>query len=142
MATELQFQVFKAVYLEENDHYVQLESRAKFYLSIVTFFLGAIAFKFADLLAFAQLYAVPPLLYIGTAVLLVLSLLLTILAMRIRTYEAACDLHDIKNSFGSSAPKDSDFLDERLVDYAIAADRRFELTSGLVIRDVTRCDSQ
>lgn len=123
VATELQFQVFKAVYQEENDRYVQLDSRAKFYLSLVTFFLGAIAFKFPDLLSFARLYGIPPLLYIATAVFLVLSLLLTILATRIRPYEAACDLPEIIDSFGSSASKDSDFLDERLADYAVAADR-------------------
>jgi hypothetical protein len=123
MATELQYKVFQSAYEEENDRYTQLESRAKFYLTIVTFYLGAVAFKFSDVLVFTKSYRIPAILYIGAGVLLLISLLLTILATRIRAYEAPFDPEKIIRSFTESPPRDAEFLDKRMVDYAVATNR-------------------
>jgi hypothetical protein len=123
MATEAQFQIFREAYEEENERYGQLESRARLYLGIVTFYLGAIAFKFTDLVAFMKAYAIPPAFYLGGEVLLLGSLLLTILATRIRVYEAPCDLRTIMETPGDTPPTDSDFLDDRLSDYTVATER-------------------
>jgi hypothetical protein len=123
MATEAQFDVFAKAYEEENERYSQLESRAKFNLTIVTFYLGAIAFKFPDVIAFAKEYHIPSIFFIGTGILLVSSLLFTVLSTRIRTYETAFNLHEIIRSFGRAPPTDEDFLDQRLVDYAEATKR-------------------
>jgi hypothetical protein len=123
MASEVQFEAFRAAYEAENDRYAQLESRAKLYLTIITFYLGAVAFKFADVLTFMKTYAIPPTLYIAGGVLLLLSLLLTILATRIRTYETAYDLRQIIESFEDVPPSDSKFRDDRLADYTIATER-------------------
>lgn len=123
MATQVQFEIFRAAYDAENERYERLESRAKLYLTIITFYLGAVAFKFADVLIFMKTYGIPPTLYIAGGVLLLLSLLLTILATRIRAYERAYDLRDIIESFKESAPTDSEFLDARLADYTIASER-------------------
>ena len=122
MATETQYAFFKSVYDEENVRYTQLESRAKFYLTIQTFYLGAIAFKFDDIQKFSAALSVPPILFITGGLLVVLGLLLTVLATRIRAYEAPTDLQELLESFGSS-PTDSDFLDDRLADLAVATDR-------------------
>jgi hypothetical protein len=123
MATQVQFEVFRAAYQQETERYTRLESRAKFYLTIVTFYLGAIAFKFSDVLVFAKEYRIATIFYIGTGILLLASLLFAILSMRIRKYEAPFDPEKIIKSFGESPPKDDDFLDERLVDYAVATNR-------------------
>jgi hypothetical protein len=48
---------------------------------------------------------------------------MTVLATRIRVYEAPTDLQKVLESFGPSPPTDSDFLDDRLADLAVATDR-------------------
>jgi hypothetical protein len=123
MATKVQFEVFREAYEAEKEHYAQVEARAKLYLTIITFYLGAVAFKFSDVLTFMKTYGIPATLYIAGGVLLLLALLLTILATRIRTYEAAYDLRHIIESFKEVPPTDSEFLDARLVDYTIATER-------------------
>ena len=123
MATQVQFEIFRAAYQQETERSTRLESRAKFYLTIVTFYLGAIAFKFSDVLAFAKEYHIAPIFYISTGILLLASLLFAILSMRIRTYEAPFDPEQIIKSFGKSPPKDDNFLDQRLVDYTVAINR-------------------
>lgn len=123
MATETHYAFFKSVYDEENVRYTELESRAKFYLTIQTFYLGAIAFKFDDIRKFSEALSVPPILFITGGLLVVLGLLLTVLATRIRAYEAPTDLQKLLQSFGSSPPTDSEFLDDRLADLAVATDR-------------------
>jgi len=123
MVEGLLLQIFKEAYDAENERYTQLESRAKFYLTIISFYLGAVAFKFADVLKFLKEYRISAALYVGGGMLLSLSLLLTILATRIRGYEGAFDLRQITDSFKSSMPKEKDFLEDRLTDYVVATDR-------------------
>lgn len=123
MATEQQYNHFRAIYEEENKRYEQLEVRARFFLTIETFYLGAIAFKSNDVFAFAKQFAVPVLIYVGAACLVTLGMLLTVWATRIRTYESPSDLRAIIESFGETPPNDSDFLDDRLNDYVTATER-------------------
>jgi hypothetical protein len=137
MVTKLLLQVFKDTYDAENERYTQLESRAKFYLTVISFYLGAIAFKFADVLKFLEQYRISGAVYIGAGVLLSFSLLLTILATRIRGYEGAFDLEKISEDCKSSMPKEEDFLIGSLAAYRVATrksrrtnDRVANLLSG------------
>jgi len=124
MATEIQYAFFKSIYDDENLRYTKLEARARFYLTIQTFYLGAIAFKFDDIQKFSNTFAVPLALFIAIGLLLVLGLLFTILSTRIRTYEAPTELLQLfKNSFESATPTDAAFLKDRLVDLAVATQR-------------------
>lgn len=123
MATKLQYDIFKAVYDEETARYGALENRSKLYLTILTFYLGAIAFKIDDVMKFITRFRVPIWLYMTMALILLAALLLTILATRIRGYEGICDLKDIYLSVEDSPPTDEDFLEDRLADLVVATNR-------------------
>lgn len=131
MATELQFSVFKSAYEEENVRYTQLEARARFYLTLLTFYLAAIAFKFDDVQKFASRFGVPLVLYISAGFLLVIALLFTVLATRIRTYEAPYDLREIVESFGAKPPTDTNFIVERMADCVVATERNCRVNNSV-----------
>jgi hypothetical protein len=84
MATQTQYEVFRAEYDEESQRAEGLESRAKLYLSIITAYLGVIGFKVEDLLKFLDKFHVPVVLYLVMALILIVALLCTIWAMGIR----------------------------------------------------------
>jgi hypothetical protein len=123
MATEIQYQVFRAEYDEESQRASGLESRAKLYLTVITAYLGVIGFKIDDLLKFLDKFHVPVTLYLVMAVVLVVALLCTVWAMGIRTYEGVFDPKKEIESFSQQRPTDSDFLDKRLADLAVATNR-------------------
>jgi hypothetical protein len=129
MATEIQYKVFRASYDEENTRYSHLENRAKLYLTIITFYLGAVAFKITDIASFASQFRIPITLYLVMALLLLVALLLTILATRIRTYEGVNDLENIVKSLGAVGPTDEEFLDSCLIDLAVATNRNARINN-------------
>jgi hypothetical protein len=126
MATQIQYKFFKGIYEEENLRYKQLAARAKFYFTIQTVYLAALAFKFDDIKTLANALTVPLVLFIAIGLLLVLGVLFTLLATRIQDYEGPANLKKIIKSMDSAPQSDSDFLDDRLVDYAVAAERNSE----------------
>lgn len=121
MATETEYQVFKALYDEESTRYAELESRAKLYLTIITFYLGAIAFKLEDITKFLNEFNVPKWPYVFSGLLLIIALLLTILGTRIMTFEGQFDPEEVYKTSREKPLKD--FLDDRLVDLAVATNR-------------------
>lgn len=50
---------------------------------------------------------------------------MTVLSIGIRKYETICDLEEVFKSFGDKQPTDSEFLDARLADLAVAANHNF-----------------
>jgi hypothetical protein len=120
MATEKQYQFFKALYDEESKRYEQLESRAKLYITILTFYLAAIAFKLDDVLQFFKLFSIPRLLAVVAGLAFVSALLSCVIAILIRSYETPVNPEALLNSLPSSPPSDEDFFDDRIVDYAVA----------------------
>jgi hypothetical protein len=72
---------------------------------------------------FVTVFHVPLGLYLVFSIVLLLALLLTVLATRIRTYEGICDPEEVIRSFGKTKPTDDDFLDQRVVDLACATNR-------------------
>ncbi len=126
MATQVQFQVFKGVYDEENHRYTLLAARAQLYFTLISLYLGAFAFKLKDVGEFASTFKIPLWAFTIAGALVAAALLGTVLAIRIRKYEVPCDLKRIIDEFGDSAPTDETFLDDRLVDYAVATERNVE----------------
>ena len=59
-------------------------------------------------------------------ILLLVSLLLVILALGIYRYQAVSDPVSIIKGFGATPPTDDDFLDSRIVDYAVATKKNSE----------------
>ena len=123
MASKIQYDVFRAAYEEESERHSGLESRAKLYLTIITAYLGAVAFKTSDVLNFLNRFCVPYYWYLFLAVCLVVALLLAICAMGIRKYEGVFDPEKEIKRLGDKPPTDDDFLDKRIVDLAVATNR-------------------
>jgi|SRR5579864_5984312 len=123
MATEAQYRIFKEIFDEESKRYSELDAKAKLYITIVTFYLGAVAFKFKDVLELTNSIASTRWLYVAISLALVIALLCTIIAMRVRTFEGICDPEEVIESFGTSPPSDDDFRDDRIADLAVATNR-------------------
>jgi len=123
MASELQYKIFKEVYDEESDRYSSLGTRSNLYLTLITFYLGVILLKVDDVLKFITTFRVPIVLFLVIGLVLVIALFLTVRAMGIRDYEGICDLNEIIEGFGKTPPSDEEFLDDRLVDLAVATNR-------------------
>lgn len=129
MATERQYDVFKSLYDEEADRYTKLAGRAQLYLSIITLYVAAFAFKFEDIKKFIDPYGVSKYLAISVAIVLLLALLATLMAIQIRSYEGIADPEEIIKGYKDKEPTDSDFLDERIADLAVATNRNSEINN-------------
>lgn len=129
MATTRKYKVFKSLYDEEADRYTKLAGRAQLYLSIVTLYVAAFAFKFEDIQKFIDPFGVSKYLAISVAIVLSLSLLATLMAIRIRSYEALADPEEIIKGFADEEPTDSDFLDARIADLAVATNQNSKINN-------------
>jgi hypothetical protein len=131
LATKTQYDVFRSVYDEESERHSGLEGRAKLYLTIITAYLGAVAFKTTDVLAFISKFNISFYWYLLLGVCLILALLLTVFAMGIRTYEGVFDPEAEIKSFGPKRPSDEEFLDKRIVDLAVATNRNSDVNNRI-----------
>src|SRR5687767_8307242 len=126
MATQHQYEFFKLLYQEEADRYADLESRAKLYFTVISFYLGAIVLKFDDLQAFLTLTGVPVAVILAIAALMVVALVFCVMGIQIRNYEGIADASDVIDSFSAVSPTDHDFFDARIADFAVATARNSE----------------
>lgn len=123
MATETQYKVFKELYDEEAERYSALGTRSNLYLTVITFYLGVILLKVDDVLKFASGFRVSVVWFLCVGMFFVIALLLTVAAIRIREYEGVCDPEEVIAGFGKHPPTDTKFLDDRIVDLAVATNR-------------------
>ena len=122
MATEHQYKIFRELYDEENQRYSELDNKGKLYVTIITFYLGAIAFKFNDVTHLTDSVHYAKWFYLVIACVLVAALLCTIFAIRVRSFEGICDPEEVINHY-DNAPSDEEFFDDRIVDLAVATNR-------------------
>lgn len=123
MASEIVYKVFKDVYDEEAKRYSELDGKAKLYITIITFYLGAVAFKFKEVMELSNSVAYAKWLYLILGSALIAALMCTVFAMRIRTFEGICNLETVIEDFGETPPADDDFRDDRIADLAVATNR-------------------
>jgi len=123
LATHEQYEFFKLLYEEEGERYGQLEARAKLYLGVITIFLATLLFKAGEVKASVTEIRIPWALVLIEAALLAASLMFTVFGSLIRTYEGLADPEEIIKKFSALPPKDEDFLDDRIVDFAVATNR-------------------
>ena len=123
MATKEQLDFFRTLYEEEDARYEQIEGRARLYLGIITVFLASIILKSKEVKASAEALDVPWWLVVGEAVFLAGSLLLVVLGSLIRTYEGLTDPEKLIARYGDQLPANDEFLEDRIVDYAVATNR-------------------
>ena len=125
MASEVKYKIFKEIHDEESTRLSELMIRAKVFLSIATFFLGALGIKLTDIIL--EGHWATKTCYLLAAVSFVVAFLFIILAMAIYSYEGISDLEEVIESFGDEEPDDGSFLDDRLVDLAVACSRNAAL---------------
>jgi hypothetical protein len=125
MATEEQYTFFRSMYDAEEHRYVQLQDKAKFFFAVISAYLGAITFKASDIVSFAAQFHVPSGILLSVAVGMLLALVFTVLAMRIRGYERVTDPVKLVQALGNTAPTNAQFWDDRIIDLAAAANYNF-----------------
>ena len=121
MASEPIYKFFQALYEEESKRFAELESRARLYFSIASLYVGAIAFKFDDVIKFVNRAHVPAVVIVVDGAAFVVAILFCVLAMQVRKYEGISDPDEILNGFDEDGvPNDIDFYDDRVIDYSVA----------------------
>lgn len=120
MATKEQCEFFKSLYDEENSRHGILENRAKLYITIISLYLGAIAFKIPDIAPLSQQLKVHPLVFYLVIIVFLAALIAAIVAIKIRSYAAVCDPIEVILNFESAPQSNEEFFDRRIVEYAVA----------------------
>ena len=121
-ATEQQYNICKAIYDEEKERYSALGVKANLYITLISFFLGAVIFKFDDLKHFLFLFHVPMVLELVAAIFLIIALGFSLHAVIIRSYQAIEDIDDIINEELAKAITNSEFFGNRINDLAVATE--------------------
>lgn len=120
MATEKQMAFFKSLYDEELARHSGLQERAKVYITVITIYVGVIGLKIQEVATLATSFKVPYWLLLVVGVAVGVALLLTVLAVRIRQYEAAADPYVVSKEFQAGTPTDEAFFSARIADYTVA----------------------
>jgi hypothetical protein len=133
MATKDQYEFFKTLYQEQNDRKKTIETRAQLYLTVQTLYFGFVVLKFSDLLSSSNktpssLPSVYLWLQILVAALMATALVFTLLAVKIRQYEAVCDLKEAAISIDED-PEEGRFFDLRIGDFVVASNRNIKANS-------------
>ncbi|MFM0166868.1 hypothetical protein PQR39_41400 [Paraburkholderia sediminicola] len=123
MNTESQYGFFKYLYDEENLRYGCLETRARFYLTVLTFYLGALAVSGKDLLPLTMHVGLARWAVLASAIFFIIALVFCVTAARIRRYEGVTDPEELIREEGDSVLDDTDFFEDRIIDFAVAANR-------------------
>jgi hypothetical protein len=123
MATQSQYEFFKLLYQDETDRYKELDERAKLYFTVISFYLGAVAFKLKDVGDFLKAAHVPVSIVIAIAACLTVAVALCVLGVQIRTYEGITEPRDVLQSYGEVQPTDGEFFDARIADFMVATER-------------------
>ena len=120
MATEKQYLFFKSVYDEETARQASLQDRAKYYLSIITFYSAFILFVAEKLKPTNITLKVVFVAAVGS---MLVAFLYSLWSIKISNYEAPSDPNEIIDGFQTAPPTDEDFFDDRIIDYAVAYER-------------------
>jgi hypothetical protein len=120
--TKEQCDFFRALYDEEERTSVELEGRAKVYLSIISAFLAGMILKAADAKGLADALHIRWGLMLLDALPMSIALFLVLWALRIRRFEAANDGPQLIALYvQESWPTADQFYGERVADYAAAS---------------------
>lgn len=134
MASEAIYKFFQTLYDEETKRFAELESKARLYFSIASLYVGAIAFKFDDVVKLFKGVNLPAVLIVLDGTLFILAVLFCVLAMQTRNYEGIAEPYDVLHSFQTdTAPADADFFEARMVDYTVAAKRNSKINDRVAI---------
>ena len=134
MVSEPIYKFFQALYDEEAKRFAELESRARLYFSIASLYVGAIAFKFDDVVKLVGRINLPAVHIVLDGALFIVAILFCVLAMQVREYEGIAAPYDILHLFEvEGVPSDGDFFHDRIVDYAVAVKRNSRINNRIAI---------
>jgi hypothetical protein len=120
MATIQQYEVFKFIFEEQKTREGHLLERSKLYLSLVTFYSAFLLFVGKDLVPRTLLHWF---VFALSTVFLLVAFLLSLHSAVVKKYEAIQNPKNIIKTYGDAPPADEDFLDDRIVDLAVAWER-------------------
>jgi len=78
------YKFFQALYDEEAKRFAELESRARLYFSVASLYVGAIAFKFDDVVKLIARVNLPAVFIVLDGALFIVAILFCVLAMQVR----------------------------------------------------------
>jgi hypothetical protein len=123
MATKAQLDFFSKMYDEQSERRKNIQERARFYFTIISFYLGVILFKLSDVADVSKVSKIELNFSIASSLVLSASLLFTLLEIRVRSYEIPCDPEQWINSLDDKPQSEEQFFDDRIVDFAMAIKR-------------------
>ena len=128
MVSEAVYKFFQTLHDEETKRFAEHESRARLYFSIASLYVGAIAFKFEDVVRLFASVRMPSFLIAADGALFVVAILFCVLAMQKRNYEAIAAVEEVLAELQSeSGLSDEQFFEYRLIDYSVATRRNADV---------------
>jgi len=138
MATEKQFEHFKYIYTQEEDRYKELISRANIFMAIATFYLGFLATNFLPTvkpsfpIALFEIIKLS-LLLLGFSVFII-AFIFIIMSINIYRHEVLADPKEIIENYGDVVPKDEDFFDDRIIEFAASTIKNRTINNNRAIK--------
>ena len=120
MATEKQYAFFKDLYEEESKRTDELHEHAKNNLGLTTLYSAFVIFVVEKLKADGPVTRAA---FFATIACMLVAFLLSLWATRVSVFEAVNVPADVLEEYGDDEPSDSDFFDDRIVDYTVAYER-------------------
>jgi hypothetical protein len=134
MVSEAIYKFFQALYDEETKRFAELDSRARLYFSIASLYIGAIAFKFDDVLKLVARVNVPPVFIIVDGAFFIVAVLFCVVAMQLRRYEGIANPYDVLETLqAENTPTEGEFFKARVVDYSVAAKHNSRINNRIAI---------
>jgi len=119
-----QYAFFVSLFEREWARYSELNKRAQLFITIQSFILTANLFKIKDVLGILKdMDNWTGLLYVASIVMIFISLLVTVLSLRLRNYERLHDPELVVESLEALDYSESVFWKARVVDLAIATNK-------------------
>jgi hypothetical protein len=120
VATKDQYEFFKFLFENEEKRSTSLIDRGKTFISLIALYSGFIALSADEKIGDAVLLWI---LFASAALSMLMSLLLSIVAVGVFRYEKINSPENIISSFGDVSPSDPEFFDDRIIDLTVACNR-------------------
>ena len=131
MATKAQFDVFKDAYNAEDERHNHLGTRANVYITVVTFFLGALFFRIDVFLKITSESMEALIALLFTWCCLFVSLLFAFISLQIRDFELPFVPSEAAEELDEDGMTEDEFLDNRVVDFSVVLDRNLEANNRI-----------
>ena len=125
LARNLDF--FKVLHEDERNRATRLGQLATAYFGLEGLYVGAVAFRFADVAATAKTSGVPLAVFLGALIVMIVALAITARAISIRIGEGLAEPKTLAERLERDPEDEASFLLHRCVDYAVAADTNSEV---------------